>query len=188
MNPFYRIFGGLLLVLIDIHLGQIEILADFIGYLMVLTALNGMDGNLKGMKGARTTALVISILAIPLAFIGQPTGTTMGVSISIDLVTIYHQFTSIVHLILAYFLFYVFMDWSKKGGKEELRKRTYKLFRFYLGAHILYFSLIPFSINIPENVTIPLFIIGLGALLIMEIAFLVLIRTYHKEHQNIVPV
>lgn len=184
MNPFHRIFGGLLLVLIDIHFGQIEVLADFIGYLMVLSALNGMDGNLKGMKGARSTALIISVLAIPLAFIGQPTGTTMGVSISTDLITIYHQFTSVVHLVLSYFLFYVLMDWSRNEGNEDLRKRTRKLFRVYLATHIVYFALLPFSINIPENVTIPLFIVGLAALLILEISFLVLLRTYHKEHQN----
>ncbi|MBX0356096.1 hypothetical protein [Halobacillus sp. Nhm2S1] len=185
MNPFHRIFGGLLLVLIDIHLGQIEILADFIGYFLVLSALNGMEGNLKGMKGARTTALIISLIAIPQAFIGQPTGTTEGVSIGLDLPTIYHQSLGLLKLVLTFYLFQVFIDWAKKKQEEDLQERARKLFRFYLTAHILYYALLPFSMNLPENTVIPLFIIGIAVMIILEIVFLVLIRAFRNEQQKL---
>ncbi|WLR46595.1 hypothetical protein LC065_13570 [Halobacillus litoralis] len=184
MNPFHRIFGGLLLVLIDIHLGQIEILADFIGYFLILSALNGMDGKLKGMKGARTTALIISVLAIPQAFLGQPAGTAEGVTMGFDLPTIYHQSLGVLKLILTFYLFQVFIDWARKKTEEDLQERARKLFRFYLTAHILYYVLLPFSMNFPENTVIPLFIVGIAVMIILEIVFLVLIRSFHNEQQK----
>ncbi|GEN54907.1 hypothetical protein [Halobacillus faecis] len=185
MNPFHRIFGGLLLVLIDIHLGQIEILADFIGYLLVLSALNGMEGNLKGMKGARTTALIISLIAIPQAFLGQPSGTAGGVTMGFDLPTIYHQSLGVLKLVLVFYLFQVFIDWAKKKEEEDLQVRARKLFSFYLTAHILYYALLPFSMNLPENTVIPLFIIGIAVMIILEIVFLVLLRAFHNEQQKL---
>lgn len=185
MNPFHRIFGGLLLVLIDIHLGQIEVLADFIGYLLVLSALNGMDGNLKGMKGARTTALIIIVLAIPQSFLGQPSGTNEGVNIGFDPLTIYHQSLGLIKLVLIFYLFYVLIDWAKKKGDEDLEERTQKLLRVYLIAHIFYYALLPFSMNLPENTAIPLFIVGIAVVIILEIMFLVLIRAFHNEQNRI---
>ncbi|MYL48332.1 hypothetical protein GLV98_02505 [Halobacillus litoralis] len=185
MNSFHRIFGGLLLVLLDIHLGQIEILADFIGYLLVLSALNSMDGNWKGMKGARATALTLSVLTIPQAFLGQPAGTNEGVNIGFDPLTIYHQALGLIKLVLIFYLFYVFMDWAKKKGEEELERRTHKLFRGYVTAHLFYYALLPFSMNLPESTVIPLFIVGLAVVMILEIMFLILIRAFHKEQNRI---
>ncbi|WP_394217512.1 hypothetical protein [Halobacillus trueperi] len=185
MNSFHRIFGGLLLVLLDIHLGQIEILADFIGYLLVLSALNGMDGNLKGMKGARSTTLIISVLAIPQAFLGQPAGTAEGVNMGLDFPTIYYQSLGVLKLVLTFYLFQVFIDWAGKKEDDVLKERAQKLFRFYLTAHILYYALLPFSMNLPENTAIPLFIVGIAVVIILEITFLVLIRAFHKEQSRI---
>lgn len=184
MKPFQRMFEGLLLVLIDIHIGSVEVLPDFIGYILVAGGLFRLPQAWKEVKWARGMAFLLAAVSMPAMFLGQPTASTNLLMMDLDFLTLYHHALGVLKLFLMYFLFKVLLHWAGEKEKNELIKRTKKLFNIYFYTQFAYYAVLPFFFNIPDAYAFPM-IIAVGVILIMELRFLLLLRAYNKEQQSL---
>ncbi|SFK03391.1 hypothetical protein SAMN04487936_106231 [Halobacillus dabanensis] len=184
MRPFQRIFQGFLLVLIDFYIGPVEVFPDFIGYILIAGALTRLPLEWREVRSARVLALLLAVVSIPAMFLGQPSPATNRLVMDLDLLTFYHHALGVLKLFLVYFLFEMLIHWASDREEKALIKRAKKLFSVYFYIHFAYYALLPFFFNTPDTYALPAMIVAVGAVFVVEISFILLLRAYDKEHQK----
>lgn len=185
MRPFQRMFQGFLLVLIDFYIGPLEVFPDFIGYILIAGALSRLPQEWRGVRSARVIAFLLAVVSMPAMFLGQPSPATNRLVMDLDLLTFYHHALGVLKLFLVYFLFQMLIHWARNREGKELLKRAKKLLTVYFYIHFAYYAVLPFFFNIPDTYALPAMILAVGAVLVVEIRFILLLRAYHKEQQQL---
>lgn len=186
MLTFKHIFSGLFLVFIDIHLGSIDILPDFLGFFIVYGALNKLGGDLFRKKWAVNFALALAALSIPQMFLGQA-ASPMVQSYAMDGLALYYHTLGILKLVFMFFLFQVLLDQAKKLGDDLLFKRTRYIYMAYLYTQLIYYAVLPWMINLPDHIAMPFTVLGIGAVLIVELSALAIVWAFHKGNSQPIP-
>ena len=106
------IFWGLLVVILDFKINQIDILPDFVGYIFVSIGAGGLVGASKQFSPAQKSCWALLILALLELFVRGDWATILGM---IHLA---------VHCIMIWFLLGGFMDLANLYGRPDLAEKA----------------------------------------------------------------
>lgn len=164
-TAFNQIFWGYLMIMIDIRIGSLDLIADPIGYAIILAGLTTLIGQISFDDKSRTFARLLIYLSIPSMFIDpNHLGFFSGWSV-------YFLALSILDLVMVYYIFRLIIEFNGRFGNVIIIDRTDTIFTLYMLINIIALVLGPILTAIP----ILFFTIAIASL-VMDIAFLVLVR------------
>ncbi|MGM0884573.1 MAG: hypothetical protein ACQEXQ_26485 [Bacillota bacterium] len=171
LNPVLRRLGwGLVFQIIDIHIVFFDLLPDFIGYIMMASALHKLSTEHYLFRRAMWVATAMIFLSLP--------GVVMKSNIAIsDFASIplsqhlYSQAMLALHVLLAFWIFNGLYAIAQQAGDSHLLDSIINRRNLYLVIFITQLIVYPFFLNVDDS-WLTLFIV-FGILgLIMELMFI----------------
>ncbi|ASS65926.1 MULTISPECIES: hypothetical protein [unclassified Paenibacillus] len=149
MTPLRRLGWGLALILIDIRLGTIDVLPDFIGYLMAASALGALAQSGKVFAKARAVAVGLALLSLPDLVVPSDTLTDFAaVPLGMHL---YGQGLALIHTLMAYWMIQGFLALAKDAGAFELAASISWRGKLYLTCSVLQLAAYPCLLNFNDG-------------------------------------
>lgn len=178
-SAFNKFFWGILFVNLEIHLVVFDLLADPVGYLMILGAANSFVSQYAVAKKVASTALVLAIISIPTVFIQRSTHAAGPIQQTSGWWW-YEQALTILTLVVAFYIFTLMLDIAKKLEHQELLIKTQNTFKWYMGVSLLFMCTHPFLINVSRDMQIAYAFITTPFYIVITVLFLVLLRKFMK--------
>ncbi len=173
-NGYRLIFWGLLFILIDLRLGPLDILPDFIGYIFILNGIKSLSARETLFEKARPLAMLLIVLAFPNFMGAWEINLTEG---PIAVFPMVYQFVlSILHLLLIYFIFDATYRYAKENRDEFWAKAARVRWNYYAVIHLIYLALNSFMFNVSFNVFQAVYILIMITILIIEIVIIVFMK------------
>lgn len=162
-----RLGWGLLFPLLDFHIIFFDIFPDFIGYIMIASALSQLGREHIGFKKAGWVAFALTFLSLPQVLLK----TSIDVnefSSSILGLHIYIQATAALHALMAYWIFSGLAAMAREEKQQVLLGAVMTRRNLYLFVSISQLFFFPFLINLEDSWV--MLLMGIGILsFIMEI-------------------
>lgn len=169
MKPFLYIFWGLILVFIDINI-YINILPDFIGYLLIALGSFHLVQHSSIFHKAKILAYILTVLSLPQIIDittyqeGDwshefPAPSSNWVYDANWYWLIYDQAISILLIILVFLICQGIAQIAQQLHREDILLESKVTNYLFIGINIVYLSLTPFSMNFS---VIPLLLIFVG--------------------------
>lgn len=176
MNPskrksLRRLGWGLVFPILDLHLGPFDVLPDFIGYIMILVALNQLGKGDGGFNPTNWLAAVLIFLSLPQLVIKASIDINDLSAASLGM----HAFAQgmiVLHALLAYFIFRGLYTIARPIAPPRLLDALVTRLRLYMALMAAQLIVYPFLLNFGEDLAVLLLLIGI----MMFIAELLLIR------------
>lgn len=169
-KPLRRLGWGLVFPVLDLHLGIFDVLPDFIGYIMILVALNQL-GKEGGFKPASWLAAVLLVLSLPQLMINARIDIDEFAAVSLGM----HAFTQgmvVLHGLMSFFIVRGLYKLVLPIASPELLNAIVSRIRLYIALMAAQLICYPFLLNLGEELLALLFLFGI----VMFIAELLLIR------------
>ncbi|WP_096200703.1 hypothetical protein [Bacillus sp. FJAT-45350] len=174
---YHRLFWGLLLVFLSFRLNGLDILPDFIGYMMVVSSLGLLVSQNEIFGKARPFAYIlvfISIFSIYEAQGGAVEGVTVTVASTFILVV--YTIENVLKLFMVYYIIKAIYEMAKGNGLHELLTRTTFTWNIYLVVNVILLLIQPFLISVQMHLAAFLVIVMLITFFVVEIMLLVTIK------------
>lgn len=170
-NAYRRIFQGLLLVLLDFRIQFIDILPDFLGYILIFRALGTLASQHPYFSKGRPFALVLIFLSL-VTIIKLPNANILEDSLATQQLEwlLLGQGIFILDLFLFFWLSQGVCQLATERGLEELREKASFRWKFYLTVASILLVYTPFTLNLDPawNMLMIVFVIlQFGALLLL---------------------
>ncbi|MFC0189547.1 hypothetical protein ACFFJY_14680 [Fictibacillus aquaticus] len=174
---FHKIFWGFLLVFLKIHIVNVDILPDPLGYFLIFQGIKIllMDGSGDG-KRAKWIAAGLIFLSIPSVFMWNNAGEQPAM-----LVQLYGTALSLLKLVLVFHVFRMVLEIAIRHGQSELKKRVASTFNTYMAVLLPVTIAESFLMNMSGDWLTAVSIVLIIAAVVMEIVFLVLLRALMKH-------
>ncbi|MFC4775934.1 hypothetical protein ACFO9Q_03965 [Paenibacillus sp. GCM10023252] len=180
----YRKLGwGLLLTVIDIRIAQLDIIPDFVGYILIAAALRTLSTEQEAFRRA-------SWIAIPMIFLSMPDLILPAVSAFIDIAAIpmklhlYFQSMQALRLLMVYWIFQGMYASARELRAFKLLNSIYNRRLLYLLVNVTLMAGYPFLFNMEDSMELALIAAGVLAF-ILELLFIRLaFRMAKAEHQK----
>ena len=166
------VFWGYLLALLRLEIG-IDILPDPVGYFLIALGCFALREHYPIAQKAGLLAVGMIFVSIPTVFINLDEVNSLGWGI-------YTTVLLFLKLILTYFLFLILKTIVKDYDHTALINRTNTVFTFYITLNLLSLAFTSFSMNVSGSFWDVFGGLLIFATFIMEIVFLVLIRSIRK--------
>lgn len=174
-----KLFWGLLLVLLDVKINQLDILPDIIGYLIVVSGLNQLQPHSKYFLKAKILANILVFVSIAAIFQAPDIPISEFVPSNYSLlVLLFSTASGLLHIALIFFAVHGLMELAVHHNLLELSAISYNRLAIYLVFSFLALATIPFILTIGETNTIYLLLISVMIGIIMEMMILLLFRKY----------
>lgn len=157
------LFWGMIFLTFNINVGFINILPDFLGYILIYSGLNILSSQHKLFIKGKIPALILILLTIKDVLYDPSSNILAGNNYNTELITIIIlTIVTIIKLYLIYILCRGIYELCKEYGLDELMDRTALSWKIYLIAALIYLAYAPFSINLNYKIrTIMLIIIAI---------------------------
>jgi hypothetical protein len=182
---FHKLFWGFLIVFVKIHILNVDILPDPLGYFLILQGIGILWKDSLGVEKARMLAGLLIVISIPSIFV-QPNAAGFRMAMESTEWHLYGFALSIIKLVLVFHIFRMILNLVIRQGQSELQKRVEFTFNTYMAVMLTVTIAESFLMNLSGDWLIGLAIVMIGAALIMEIVFLVLLRALMKHPWGIV--
>ncbi len=179
---FRKIVWGLVISLFDIHIMNINILPDTVGYVLVIIGLERLSAWNTNFSKAKTAALILAVCTIP-DFIKFAPNLLVTTQISIWLL-IYNSILTLIKAVLIYHIFTGIIQLAKDRGLEDLYQQAlarWKLYAVIIGFHLI---TTPFQLNFLSDWQL-LYIVLTLIVLIVEVTVIVLINRAGKQLSSV---
>lgn len=187
-ESFGKIFWGFLLVLLEIHLIVVDILPDPLGYFYIYTGIQSLvKYDKENAEKARLLSILLIFVSLPAMFFQNTSINQMGEFAPMNGWSIYMIILGFAKFILVYYIFKLMVSISEELGRKSLKQRTQSVFRFYTIVMLIHFLLQSFLINLYSDLLLGVIILLVVSSLIVEITFLVLLRTFRNLRDPVNP-
>ncbi|TKC17114.1 hypothetical protein FA727_13755 [Robertmurraya kyonggiensis] len=179
-SSFRKIFWGLLLILLEIHIVVIDILPDPLGYFLVFSGVSAleMEKNASGDRNkVKTMALALLFISIPTIFVQN---TPNEVVSPYSIWPTYMTGLGILKLVLVFYLLKFMTRIAQEWGVGELVKRTEQTGKVYITATLIVILIQSFLVNLTEGWATGLSVVTIIVSLIMEVTLLILVHKFGK--------
>ena len=166
------VFWGYLFVLLRFEIG-IDILPDPVGYFLIALGCFGLREHFPIAQKAGVLAVGMIFVSIPTVFVNLIEVSSFGWGAY----AIVLLFLKLIH---AYFLFLILKTITKEYNHTALMDRTNTVYTFYITLNLLSLAFTSFSMNVSGSFWVVFGGLLIFATFIMEIVFLVLIRSIRK--------
>lgn len=170
-QTYNRIFWGFLLVLLDFRIGLVDILPDFIGYIMIGSALTKLVDQHFYFGKAKLPVFALTFLSLG-DLIQTPSTNLLERSLSLDNLPLMliGQITLLFQLYLVFVICKAIYLVAEVSGFTELMTGVKYRWYYYLLSSIAMLVLTPFLFNLPQQavaILIPLVFIGFITMLLI---------------------
>ena len=100
-QSFMRIFWGLLFIVLDINISNFDVMPDFIGYILIYSALNSLEQFHPRFRNAKPCAAVMVIVSAAQMLHINPFFVSTILGIGLDCLMIWHTCNAISEMALA---------------------------------------------------------------------------------------
>ena len=180
-DAYRRIFQGLLLVLLDFRIASIDILPDFVGYILVFRALGTLATQHPYFSKAKPFALVLIFVSL-VTIIEQPKVNLLDYSLAAQQLgwLFVGQGIFILDLFFFFWLTQGIVKLASDRELEELREKASFRWKFYLTIASILLIYTPFALNLDPawNMLIVVFVI---LQFVAQLLLLGLVRTAQRE-------
>lgn len=149
-SGYIKLFWGMIFIIFDFRLGNINILPDFVGYVFILLGLSNLSSQCEFYNKAKLPAVILmvqTLFNIPYDLLNVASANDkLGVFRILLMV-----FNGIVNLYLMYNVFNGIYEVSKQNNLENLMDKTSALAKFYYVATLIYLFYIPFLLNVSQS-------------------------------------
>ena len=178
---YRRIFQGLLLVLLDFRIQYLDILPDFLGYILIFCALSTLAAQHSFFSKARPFALLLVFLSLG-SIIETPKANLLEFSLSTQELgwLLLEQGKIIVDLFLFYWLCQGIQELAQERALAVLQEKARFRWRFYFTVTCILLVYAPFALNLEPSwniLMIPILVLLFAAMLLL----LGLVRTAQHE-------
>jgi len=172
------LFWGMIFLTFNINLGFINILPDFLGYILIYSGLNILSSQHKEFIKGKIPALILILLTIKDVLYDPSSNILAGNNYNTEfIVIIIPTIITIIKLYLIYILCKGIYELCMEYGLDELMDRTALSWKIYLIVALIYLAYAPFSINLNYKIrTIILVIIAI----IQIITYINVARVFSK--------
>ncbi|MBT2757631.1 hypothetical protein J7E71_17210 [Mesobacillus foraminis] len=175
-DGFRKIFWGLILVLVEVHIVAFDLLPDPLGYFYILSGFNLLTSRYEMDRKGKWLAAGLILLSLPTIVIQNGVYDTILVSPA----AIYISIMGILNLILAYFIFQLMISVAASIGDRRLEKQTSGTCRMYMVAIFLVCLFQSFRINMSSDQLTGLTLISFVFSLVMQLSLLMQVSTFSK--------
>lgn len=152
-SGYNKLFWGMIFIIFNINIGPINLLPNFIGYVLIFSGLGILVNQNKYFAKGRMPAAILIVLTIKdIVNMGNVnlldgkfvSGNVLLTAVGVieTLLTIYLIFSICRGIFLL----------AEERGLNELRDSAKFRFNFYMGVSVLLLIFTPFSINLPRNI------------------------------------
>ncbi|WP_027623419.1 hypothetical protein [Clostridium lundense] len=178
---YNKLFWGMIFIIFDINLGTINILPNFIGYMLIYSALNILEKQHEIYKKGKIPAMILTILTLNDIIHTDKNNLLSGEYQSPNFLG---MLIGTIVMIISIYLIYIICKGiyyiSIERGFDELKESTETRWRFYLGIEILMLFYMPFSLNISQDFNFVIVVFCIIKLIIM-ISIAMLFRRSKSE-------
>ncbi|UNC92017.1 hypothetical protein [Candidatus Contubernalis alkaliaceticus] len=176
-NYYNNLFWGFLLVLINIRFGGFNILPEFIGFIIIYNALNGLAQQHDYFYKARPFAGALILLSLPNLY-ETPEQNLLMYPITNQnlLMVLIGQAYIIIHILMVYYISRAISELAEEMALADLYHYNNSVWRFYLALSSAMLAAAPFMYTILAEFK------GLLVILII-LAFISLIFLQHLIHR-----
>jgi len=165
---FRKLSWGFIFVLLDIRLGFIDILPDFVGYLLILSAVRQLDRHYPGYNKAWPAAVILCLTSLlpvgpQYSLLQQPLPPS---PLWVGLTGLYQ----LLILALVVTIFGTLTQHARSQSKIELANASRNRMRLFVLLQLALLLTIPYSLNTTDTVGI---IVPLSILLLLAMILLV---------------
>ncbi|GAK39176.1 hypothetical protein PUW24_22365 [Paenibacillus urinalis] len=174
--PLRRMAWGFLFVLIDLNLGPIDILPDFVGFILIYFGLSRLGERFKDFSRAKGFSLILLFMSIAGIFV-PPVDYNSFASIPLYV----HIFAELLSLLTLFLLVFIFRGLTVIGEsgvfhnvkiQEVISLRKNGL----LGLHVLLMIMYPLAFNMNDTILSTIFIFTIIQLLFYLLFIALLFR------------
>ncbi|RUT33410.1 hypothetical protein EJP77_07110 [Paenibacillus zeisoli] len=180
-RAFRQLGWGFVFTLFNIFIFGVDILPDFIGYILIALALQEISRRLTFFNKAKWTSYVLIIVSLPEAFQGSGINLLHVNQNSLQL-NLIPAALLLVHTLLVYWIFKALIAVAWTYELRDLRHITAIRGTFYLIVNVSMLILLPFLMNVTLIWAATLLPICALLSLIAEFLFLRLFYRYAKEY------
>ena len=168
------LFWGYFLVLLRFEI-VIDVLPDPLGYFLIALGSYRLHKSYPVANRAGNLATMMIFISLPTVFVDVGKAVDFGWST-------YAIALLFLKLMLVYFLFLILKCIAKDFGEKSLIERTNKVYTLYINLNLIMLAFTSFSMNLSVHFWDSVGFILMIVSLIMEIIFLVLIRTIRRAN------
>lgn len=175
-HGYHKMMWGLILILIDIRIMGLDIMPDFIGYIMIVSGLGILADQNDFYTKAKPYALILFFLSffdlfeLNRNFLGDFITPTSLVFMAIG------SIGTILKLFMYYNICQGIMELSGQQGLNQLKESTFYRWRGYFIFSLLSSILTPFTINFYQGILTSVLVFAYIALFIAELFMISLIK------------
>ncbi len=182
-----RMGWGLLFELIDIRIAAFDLLPDFIGYILLATALSALGGQHAGFRRARWAAIAMIALTLPSVLVTSNAGFADMAVLPLGL-HLYGQALLAVHVAMAYWMFGGLRHMAAQAGDSGLQAAAELRMQLYMAVNFAQLAAYPFVLNAGDDMIGLLLVAGVLAfimeLLLLGLTFKTAKRRLPAENEN----
>ena len=182
-----RMGWGLLFELIDIRILAFDILPDFIGYILLATALSALGSLHAGFSRARWAAIAMIALTLPNVMVESNAGFADMPVLPLEL-HLYGQALLAVHVVMAYWMFDGLRHIAVRAGDSGLQAAAELRMKLYMAVNFAQLAAYPFVLNAGDDRIGLLLAAGVLAfimeLLLLGLTFKTAKRRLPAENEN----
>lgn len=170
---YNRLFWGMIFIIFNINIGFINILPNFVGYLLIYSGLKILSTQHEIFNKGKPLAVILTLLILKDILNFQNNNFLNGeFQINIWLLLI-SSVTMIINIYLMYIICKGIYLLSQERGIDELSKVTKTRWKFYLVFSVISLFYLPLSLNLPNYSNLLFIIISfLKLIALIAIAFL----------------
>jgi uncharacterized membrane protein len=159
---YNRLFLGMIFILFHINLGPISVLPSFVGYIFIYSGLNILSSQHKIYEKGKLPAIILVVLTLKDVWHNQDNSIVIGNSQSLGLVTmLIGAVVAVVDLYLIYIICKGIWELCKERELDSLMTNTTDAWKFYFVISLIFLFSVPFSMNLPTEYNIFMFIVGI---------------------------
>lgn len=158
-EPAYnKLFWGMMFIVFNINLGPINIMPNFIGYMLILSGLNILANQQSQFEKGKTPAFILILLSI-MDIVNIEGADILNVGLSINnLAAIFITAIGVVENLICIYLIYILCKGiyllSEERGIVELKESARVRFNYYLITAVILLFFTPFTLNLSRDIRI----------------------------------
>lgn len=179
---YNRLFWGIIITIFHINIGYINIIPDFIGYILIYSGLNILALQHKVYEKAKMPAALLVLLTLKDIWNDPNNNILTGQIYKLSLATlIISTLVAIIKLYLIYLLCNGIYEICKERGLEEIMSSAKNIWKNYFFVALAYLIYAPFSINL-EQVPRIIIIIIIGVIqIVISISLALMLKKCRVE-------
>lgn len=187
-RAFQKMFWGYLFIILEIHIIFIDILAEPVGYYLILSGVSALANEFPIGKKARFLSLALLVISIPTvimqgefnqALFGQPSLITNWGWVT------YFSVLNLLNIILIFYLCKLLVEVANQHKKFDLGKSASNTLIAYVIIMLCVELYSSFSINLPQSISAGTIFIVVLASLLMHLFVLLLLHQFKRRFQEV---